>query len=62
MDFAVGEVVFDDVFRSLHDLGYACLVVCAEQGGTVGNDKRFTLEFFENREIFNVGDDAEALC
>ena len=41
MNFAVGEVVFDDVFRSLHDLGYACLVVCAEQGGTVGNDKRF---------------------
>ena len=59
MDFAVGEVVFDDVFRSLHDLGYACLVVCAEQGGTVGNDKRLTLEFFENREIFNIGDDAE---
>ena len=59
MDFAVGEVVFDDVFRSLHDLGYACLVVCAEQGGTVGDDKCFTLEFFENREIFNVGDDAE---
>ena len=59
MDFAVGKVVFDDIFRSLHNLGYTGLVVCAEQGGAVGDDKCFTLEFLENREIFNIGDNAE---
>ena len=52
-DLAVRKICVKESLSRTHDLGNACLIVCAKKGGAVGNDNSLTLKVGNIRIVAN---------